>query len=331
MKATEIKALIKKFESLKVLVIGDLMLDKYVLGKATRLSPEAPVPIVAAQKTENYLGGAGNVLQNLFSLGAQPIICSVLGKDDAAQEILELLKKQQLNAAGILQSKDRKSTVKTRVIGNNHQLLRIDDESSHPLNRKEVSGLIELIQKILKTKKIDVVIFEDYDKGVITQEVIDEVIKFSQKNNIPVAVDPKKRNFHKYHHVDLFKPNFKELVEGLNLEGKESDLEINSSVRNFMQTNLHKNVLLTLSERGVRFITTKESLNKTAHLRQIADVSGAGDTVIAVAALALALKQKPAVIAEMANIAGGIVCEYVGVVPLPKKKFEEECIKLMAK
>jgi rfaE bifunctional protein kinase chain/domain len=203
--------LINQFENIPVLVIGDVMIDAYLFGNVERISPEAPVPIVAVNKKENRLGGAANVALNLVALGAKPILCSVIGNDLEANDLLNLLQENKIDASGIIKSNDRITTTKTRIISQNHQMIRIDNEDATNINHAQTLLLIDKIKELLPLAKI--VIFEDYDKGVITEKLIDEISKAANDLGIPTVVDPKKRNFGFYKNVTLFKPNLKELRE----------------------------------------------------------------------------------------------------------------------
>lgn len=317
------------FNKLKVLIIGDVMVDAYYWGKVDRISPEAPVPIVAVEKKEARMGGAANVALNIQAMGATPILCSVIGNDSDGEEFMELLAARNQSSEGILRVDNRKTTKKSRVIGNNHQMLRIDSEQIDPISESLVSEFYAKIEKLIQAEKIDCVIFEDYDKGVITKSLIEKVVKLCQSKEIPTTVDPKKRNFIDYKNVSLFKPNLKELREGLKVEvDPKNDAEIDSAIA-ILEKELSNNItLITLSESGIYINTPKEKHHISAHRRDIVDVSGAGDTVISLASLCLALDLSPRLIAEISNLAGGLVCENVGVVPIDKEDLREEALKL---
>ncbi len=327
MNKNEIVELFKNFNKLNVLIIGDVMIDSYYFGKVDRISPEAPVPIVAVNKKEFRLGGAANVALNIKALGANPILCAVIGNDNDGENFSSLLAAEKLSSEGIVKSNARITTVKTRIIGNKHQVLRVDSENSNPLSETENSELTNSIKTVIKNNKIDVVIFQDYDKGVITEPLIDNIISFCNEKNIPTAIDPKKRNFCNYKNATLFKPNLKELKEGLNIDINPSNLaEIEAAIDQLNSLQQNKINFITLSEHGV-FIKDKNSKKHIpAHFRDISDVSGAGDTVISVASLCLALNQPITMIAEIANLAGGLVCESVGVVPIDKDLLLSEAI-----
>jgi rfaE bifunctional protein kinase chain/domain len=317
--------IISGFSNLNALIIGDVMIDSYLWGKVNRISPEAPVPIVAISKKENRLGGAANVAINVQALGAHPVLCSVIGTDSDSKTFIELLQKQGLITEGIIQSPSRTTTVKTRVIGNNHQMLRVDEEVEDEINHSDRKQLIDRITAIVKSRKIDVIIFEDYDKGVIGKFLIGEVVKLAGNKGIPVAVDPKKKNFNHYRQVSLFKPNLKELREGMKVDIDKGNLnEISKVIKKVAEENQIETVLVTLSEKGAYVYNKKDSKYLPAHVRNIADVSGAGDTVISVAALCIASGASPVTAAILSNFAGGIVCEKVGVVPIEKAQLLKE-------
>jgi rfaE bifunctional protein kinase chain/domain len=317
------KNILEQFKGLKVLVVGDVMIDAYYFGKVERISPEAPVPVVAVEKKENRLGGAANVAMNLVALGAKPIVCSVVGNDKDGDDLIELFHQNGVGTTGIVKSKDRVTTVKVRVISQATQMLRIDTENTEPISAVESYELVERIHQLLIDA--DVLIFEDYDKGVLTAENIAKITEEAHKRGIPVVVDPKKRNFNFYNKADLFKPNLKELREGLHLDIDLNDkIGFEAAVQSLMQTMQLKHAMITMSEKGVMITDGNTFEYIPAHVRKIADVSGAGDTVISVAALCFALKLNMKQTAAMANLAGGLVCEDVGVVPINKTKLEAE-------
>ncbi len=315
------KKLFKSFESQKVLIIGDVMVDSYIKGKIERMSPEAPVPVVTVTQREDRLGGAANVALNIQSLGATPIVCAVTGNDENAKKIRKLFKENKLSANGLLELKNRPTTVKIRIINNDHHVLRLDEEMVKEISSSEEKMLLQKISSVINKEKISVIIFEDYDKGCITTSLIKEVVKRAAKKNIPVSVDPKKRNFLSYKGVTLFKPNLKELKEGFKIKelNPKSRVEVERAVETLIKKLNVSLVLLTLSENGMYITDGKNKHHIPAHLRNVVDVSGAGDTVIAVAALCLAAKADNKTVAELANLAGGLVCEKAGVVPVDKK------------
>ncbi len=327
--------LFSNFNNLRVMVIGDVMVDAYLFGKVDRISPEAPVPVVVVQSRSNRPGGAANVALNIKGLGAEPVLCSVVGRDQKGSEFLEILKQNELAVHGILQSNDRITTTKFRIIGNNSQMLRVDEEITSDLNKREKELLQFRIEHILREEKIDVIIFQDYNKGVIDENLITKTIEIANKKSIPVVVDPKRKNFLSFKGVNLFKPNLKELYEGINGGFDSFSTENTKEAMKLLQEKIEAEIILvTLSENGVmiRAKTAEEKYEIShipAHLRSIADVSGAGDTVISVAALCLALQQNPKTLATISNIAGGLVCESVGVIPIDKNKLQAEVLRLL--
>jgi rfaE bifunctional protein kinase chain/domain len=322
------KNILKKFEGLRVLVIGDVMIDAYLIGNVDRISPEAPVPVVSVQKKENRLGGAANVALNLVALGAKPILCSVIGDDLDGNDLLVLLEKSNIQSSGIIRSKDRKTTTKTRVIAQNHQMIRIDNEQTDSVTEYDSYVLVQrIINDLLPAA--DVVLFEDYDKGVITQPLIEQITLMAHKRGLKVVVDPKKRNFINYKGVDLFKPNLKELREGFKRDTDPSNpAEFEMAVSDLMKVMDLKNIMVTMSERGVMISDGNTFEYVPAHHRKIADVSGAGDSVISVASLAMAIGLSNLELAKLSNLAGGLVCEEVGVVPIDLNRLMEESSKL---
>jgi len=325
------KDLFDKFNGLRILVIGDVMLDAYVMGKVNRISPEAPVPIVSLENEDARIGGAGNVALNLLALGANPIICGVIGEDTSGDKLLNLFEKNGISTDGLVKSMARKTTVKTRVISNKQQLLRIDSESTFPLLESEEIKLNNTIQNIIN-QGVDGIIFEDYNKGVLTDSVIQNVIKIAKEKDIPTAVDPKKENFLSYKGVSLFKPNLKELKEGLNLNFDfNSNKELFEKGIEVLEEKLQNEIsFITLSEFGVFIKNQTEKYYVPAHMRSISDVSGAGDTVIAVATLCLISGASTKQIAEISNLAGGLVCEKSGVVSISKNDLLKEVSELLS-
>lgn len=322
------KNAIKKFEGLKVLVIGDVMIDAYLIGHVERISPEAPVPVVAVERKEYRLGGAANVALNLVALGAKPILCSVIGEDLDGNDLLGLLENAGVSSSGIIKSKERQTTTKTRVMAQNHQMIRIDNEQTDVISEYDSYVLSQrIINDLLPAA--DVVLFEDYDKGVISLGLIEQIVQHAHKHKIKVVVDPKKRNFINYKGVDLFKPNLKELRDGFKKDADPSDVaSFEMAVSDLMKVMELKNIMVTMSERGVMISDGVKFEYIPAHIRKIADVSGAGDTVISVASLCVALGLSNKEIASLSNLAGGLVCEEVGVVPINLTRLTEEAAKL---
>ncbi len=327
MDKSTIENIFKQFNHYNILIIGDVMVDAYVWGKVDRISPEAPVPILSCVNHENRLGGAANVALNIKSMGANPILCSVIGDDEKGTTFLNLLEQIQHDQYGIVRSKHRRTTVKTRFISNNQHMIRVDEEDTHELADEIEAEFIAHVKKLMQEQTIHAVIFEDYDKGVITKKLIKEITDLAKSQNIPVTVDPKKRHFLDFENVTLFKPNFKEFTEGLNLELLKGDREaLFEAAKTFQYEKNINNLLITLSEQGVFICNQKKYQHIPAVIREIADVSGAGDTVISVATLCLAAGMPPEQIARISNLAGGIVCEIPVVVPIDKQQLISEVV-----
>ncbi len=325
------KDLFDSFNKQKIMIVGDVMLDIYMKGKVERISPEAPVPIVSVTETFSRLGGAANVAQNIKALGAEPILCSIIGNDEKSNDLLKLMHEQNMNSSGIVKSNERITTRKVRIISNNAQMLRVDTEDTFDLTKTEHNLLMNEIKNIINNKNIDGIILQDYNKGVLTEDIIKEVIALANEKNIPVGVDPKKKNFLAYKNVTFFKPNLKELRDGIGIPSKEESIDDIIKAVDSLQEKLNCRYLMTtLSERGVliKDYETNVCHHIPAHLRKIADVSGAGDTVLSVAMLCLVCKQNAYNIAALSNLAGGLVCEELGVVPINKDRLKEESKKI---
>ncbi len=315
------------FSKHHILVIGDVMIDSYLWGDVSRISPEAPIPIIATSGRENRLGGAANVALNIQSLGATPILCSVVGDDMHRGVFEELMDKRKLNVDGIIYTSRRKTTVKTRIISQNQHLLRVDEEMDSPVIESITKALTGRIELLLSKFNIDAIVFEDYDKGVITPELISTVVNLANDKGIPTLVDPKRRNFMDYKGVTLFKPNFKEFKEGMKVDlGNEDREEIVAAAEKLRKEKNISMLMITLAEKGVFISEAQKYSFIPAEIRDISDVSGAGDTVISVSALCLALGLSANVIARVANMAGGLVCEVPGVIPVDKNLLLKECV-----
>ena len=325
----------EKIANERVMIVGDVMIDSYMWGDVTRISPEAPVPVVQVTKREKRLGGAANVALNVESMGAIPIICSVLGNDDSSKDFQQIMYNNNMDRRGIVTSDNRMSTVKSRVIGNNMHIVRVDEENTHPLSSVEEDQMLDRINRIIKAMPIDAIIFQDYDKGCITPRIIEEVTTLARRKKILTTVDPKHRNFASFKNVSLFKPNLKELREGLNIEIDDSSDETLihdlQEASNLIVNRQHIDiVLITLSSRGMYACDFRnkqpQSVLVPSSARAVSDVSGAGDTVISVITLALAAGVPLQQAVHMANAAGGIVCEQVGVVPIDCQRLKNELV-----
>ncbi|GAB5539272.1 MAG: D-glycero-beta-D-manno-heptose-7-phosphate kinase [Salibacteraceae bacterium] len=312
-----VEKLFQLFRKQNIIVIGDVILDAYMHGRADRISPEAPVSILDVESKSYRLGGAANVALNVHALGANPILCSIIGSDLGGQQILDLMTKSKIGVDHVHASAERRTSVKTRLMSANRQMMRIDEEQNNPLAHADEEKLLQTITEAIAATRPDAIIFEDYDKGVITPVIIERVISLARKHDIPVSVDPKKRNFLSYSGATLFKPNLKELKEGLNNPNILPEQTSLKAAFDFLMEVMPVDMaLFTLSSHGM-FITNGEfSEHVPTKAQHIADVSGAGDTVIATATCALAAGCTMSQIANTANSAAGIVCQQPGVVAI---------------
>lgn len=332
MNVSEFDTLFQSFNTLKIGVIGDVMLDTYWWGKVERISPEAPVPVVAVSKKEQRIGGAGNVALNVASLGAAVNVISIIGNDDEGKQLVSLLNDNNINTDFIILNNERITTNKIRIISRNQHMMRLDAEVTTALTIHTEEILLNAFIKYVADVQPQLVILEDYNKGLLTKNVIEKVIGICKENNILTAVDPKRKNFFEYKGVDIFKPNLHEIKEGLNILGEEISEKLLGEMHDLLTEKLqHKISFITLSEKGVFYESGMEKAIIPTHIRSIADVSGAGDTVIAVASVVFAATKNVRLMADIANIAGGMVCEEVGTVAIDKIKLLEECKNLLAK
>jgi D-glycero-beta-D-manno-heptose-7-phosphate kinase len=328
--SVDYKELFKSFASVKIGVVGDMMLDTYWWGNVERISPEAPVPVVTVDRKEYRIGGAGNVALNLASLGASVSVFSVIGDDDDGQILCDLLKKKNIDTGYLLKSVSRITTNKMRVISRNQQMMRLDSETQISLPADQEKKLIEKLERFVNEQSPSAIIFEDYNKGVLTESVIRNIIDICKRKLVITAVDPKRKHFFDYKGVDIFKPNLKEAREALNLLIEEVNENTLMQIHQKLKEELHHQIsLITLSEKGVFYEDGRESHIVASHIRNVADVSGAGDTVIAVATLIYSLTKNTHLMAEIANLAGGLVCEAVGTVAIDKARLLKECQRLL--
>jgi rfaE bifunctional protein kinase chain/domain len=320
---------ILRFENKRIAIIGDLMLDRYLWGSAIRISPEAPVPVVDIDQESNRLGGSANVANNIITLGGIAYPIGLIGNDHNGNIILELMNSDKFITDGIIKDPNLPTTVKTRVIANNQHVVRIDRENKHTISEKSYQLLFNFIEANIKS--FDAIIFEDYNKGVITKELIKNVINLAKKHSIPVTVDPKFDNFFEFVNVDVFKPNRKEAEEAIGQKIK-SDEDLFKVMQSIQRKINCANLLLTRGEKGMALMEKNGEITLiSTRARNIADVSGAGDTVISTLTMALVSGATPKEAAVISNFAAGIVCEEVGVVPIRKdiliNKIQEELTK----
>lgn len=325
MNKSELQKVFNSMDGLHVVVVGDVMLDNYWWGNVERISPEAPVPVVALNRRESRLGGAANVALNCRSLGAKVSLASVVGDDSEGTILIKIAGEAGIDTSLVMQSWRRPTTTKTRLLSRNQQMMRIDDEVTDDLFPDEEHPFIDMVLKFLQRVKPNVLIFEDYNKGLLKENVIQRITAHCKEIGIVTAVDPKKKNFLAYKDINIFKPNLKEVREGLHLPvGNVDEKELNE-VHSKLSSVLHHDVtFITLSEKGVFYNNGFSSSIIPSHIRNIADVSGAGDTVIATAAMVYAITRDVHLMAEISNLAGGLVCEEVGVVSIRKDKLRKE-------
>lgn len=330
MASIDFDKLFGSFSGMKIGVVGDVMLDTYWWGHVERISPEAPVPVVALDKKEYRIGGAGNVALNLSCLGAKVSMLSVIGTDEDGAALTKLFINNGIGVDELLQSDSRITTSKSRIISRNQQMMRLDSEITHDLSPEMEQQLILKVEAYIQREKPDAIILEDYNKGVLTENVIKQVIALCKSNGVLTSVDPKRKNFLTYKQVDIFKPNMKEVKDGLNMLVDDVNEHLLNDIHERLREKLHHHIsFITLSEQGVFYRKENDSRIVPSHRRNIADVSGAGDTVIAVASLLYAATGDVELMAEVANIAGGLVCEEVGTVAINKDRLLQECKLLL--
>lgn len=323
--------LFEQLSSIKVGVIGDVMLDTYMWGHVERISPEAPVPVVSLDKKEYRIGGAANVALNIRSLGAEVSMLSVTGDDDENVILKKMLEAEGIRTEFLLNSSQRITTSKTRIISRNQQMMRLDNETTADLGYEDENRLILAVQHFIAQEKPNVIILEDYNKGVLTELLIKKTIALCKHHNIITAVDPKRKNFFSYKEATIFKPNLKEVREALNIISDKTDTASLQQVHQQLHQQLqHQISFITLSEKGVFYQDGNAHQIIPSHIRNIADVSGAGDTVIATAALIYAATKNTELMAAVSNIAGGLVCEEVGTAAINKDRLLKECVHLLS-
>ncbi len=319
---------ILKYTNKNILVVGDVMLDSYYFGSVERLSPEAPVPICDIINKTNKLGGSANVALNIKKLNNNPILISVIGYNDKSDIFLNLLKENDIDTSFIIKSKNRITTNKIRVIGNDHHLIRIDEESKNDLNNKDLNCIIKNINKVIKN--IDTILIQDYDKGVINKKLIRYLINISKQYNIPIICDPKIKNFKFYKGIELIKPNFSEFKKGMKIEISLNEIELSKYCKKLHKEQNIKTIMITLSKYGI-YISKNDNGYHQEWVRtneiEVSDVSGAGDSVIAVLSFLIHSDLSIIDISKICNIAGGMVCKEVGVVPIFIDDLQKEISK----
>jgi len=324
MERTKLTELFNSFGKKSVAVVGDVMLDKYIIGEVTRVSPEAPVPVIDVSEESYRLGGAANVAMNIHSLGGSCLLFGVTGNDDIQKQLAYEMTLQQFSPDFLAIDPTRKTTCKTRIIAQNHHIVRIDTETKEPISdeveQEILNGLTENIADI------SAVIFEDYNKGVLTKRLIHKVTQLANKHDIPILVDPKRANFFEFQNCTVFKPNLKEISDAFGKSFKNTDKDVAEACKMLREKLNSKYILLTRGEKGASIYNDTLTHIPSVAL-EVADVSGAGDTVIAVLTLGLAAGLTIVDAAKLANFAAGIVCGEVGAVAINKEKLFEYCLK----
>ena len=298
------------FHSKRIMVIGDLMLDKYYWGYTERISPEAPVPIVDVDRVDYRPGGAANVALNLSSLGCEVVLFGFIGSDNDGIKLIDVLKKQNVNCEDIIVSENRHTTVKTRVMSHDNQVIRVDFESKKDLSSQSIKKLSNVLEKNISS--VDGVILQDYNKGVLGKNNIELILDLARKLDKNIYVDPKKDNFKSYLNVRLFKPNLIEFESAYRIKDKS----IRSSGFHLKNEIAAELLLITEGSKGVSLFDGKEYYHIPTKARKVHDVSGAGDTVISTFTLSDVCGSTPKESAILANFAAGRVCEEVGVIPI---------------
>lgn len=308
-------ALADQFSQKHILVVGDLMLDSYMWGATSRISPEAPVPIVSVSEVTHSPGGAANVGRNIVSLSAKVTMVGIVGDDNHGEQLLELMTERGMQVHSVAKETQRPTTVKTRVIAQGQQVVRTDQESLEELSDKSLHAINDSIEQYLKD--VDGIILADYNKGLLTEKMIASILYMANANNVPVYVDPKHDHFFAFSGVRLFKPNIAEFTRAMNSADPQSGGKV-------LRKKLHaEHVLVTLGSDGMLLTTAENSVKINTKARAVHDVSGAGDTVIAVYTLADQSGASPEEAATLANLASGRVCEEVGVVPIDMEMLTE--------
>ncbi|MBH09422.1 MAG: D-glycero-beta-D-manno-heptose-7-phosphate kinase [Candidatus Marinimicrobia bacterium] len=306
----------KIYNSKHLMVVGDVMLDKYIWGAINRISPEAPVPIVDIEKIELHAGGAANVARNISGLGGKVSLVGLIGNDASGNNLKSLLKEDNYSHHFLINDPNRKTTVKTRIIAHNQHVVRLDDESNTILTDNILISLKRVIEALFD--KVDGIIIQDYDKGLISPDFISWIMVEAKKSYIPVYVDPKKKYFSCYKGARLFKPNYEEYLSDRSIE-----IDLQTDAEMYRVDNEYEILLITLGADGMILFTDKNYYRIPTQARAVHDVSGAGDTVIATFALNDVCGIDPNESAILANLAAGKVCEAVGVVPITQKSLKE--------
>jgi len=330
MKKTRLTQIVDKFRDMRIAVVGDLMLDVYIWGKASRISPEAPVPIVQVKKKSCCLGGAANVMRNVVTLGGKVKAYGIIGDDSDGNEMKKLFESYSIDPASLSIDKSRRTTKKQRIIASAQQLLRVDFEDTEKIDDVIRQEIIIELKKLIDAKAVDAIIFEDYGKGVLNEEMLNQVIACARENNIITSLDPKPGHLLKVKGLTVMKPNRSEAfaITGTFSQGNgmpvEEDKQLHAVAAQLLDEWEPDYLIISLAAQGMAlFRKNAEMVVIPTKAREVYDVSGAGDTVIAAFTLALSTGADPVEAAEIANHAAGIVVGKVGTVTVSKDELLE--------
>ncbi|NTU58214.1 MAG: D-glycero-beta-D-manno-heptose-7-phosphate kinase [Chlorobiaceae bacterium] len=318
-----IEQLFQKFRKQKIAVVGDVMLDKYIFGHVSRISPEYPVPVVDVTHESNRLGGAANVALNTHALGAETLLFGVTGNDSGRDSLESLMREHGLESGMLVTDSSRPTTCKTRILSQNHHITRVDYESREPLDATTEAKLLAMFSEVAGT--LDAVVFEDYNKGVLTESLIASITGICRKLGIPVLVDPKLKGFFTYGGCTIFKPNLSELAASLGIVLRNNDREVEEACLKLREKLETDSIVVTRSEKGIT-VYNGSFTHIPATSLDVADVSGAGDTVIGIIALGIAAGLDLVTSTKIANLAAGTVCQEVGAVPVRPEKLFSACL-----
>lgn len=317
----KIKKIISRFDDAKILIVGDVMLDEFVWGTVSRISPEAPVPVVWVNKETVMPGGASNVANNVATLGGRTIIAGIIGRDQKGKILTAELQKKNVDTEGLIIDDERPTTLKTRVVANRQQVVRIDRESTQEISERVLRKIIGFISS--RIKEVDGIIIEDYGKGLITPRLLKKIVPMARRLKKIITVDPKEEHFSYYHGVTSLTPNRYEAQNAVGFKIKD-DAALNKAGRDILKKLNSDTVLITLGEEGMRlFEKGKKPLHIPTIAQEVFDVSGAGDTVISAFTLSLCSGATSTEAAHIANCAAGIVVGKVGIAVVTKEELME--------
>ncbi|HHE07895.1 MAG TPA: D-glycero-beta-D-manno-heptose-7-phosphate kinase [Chlorobaculum parvum] len=318
-----IEHIFQAFKKSRIAIIGDLMIDKYIFGHVSRISPEYPVPVVDVNREDSRLGGAANVAINTHALGAETLLFGVTGQDAERTNLLRLMQERQLDTSMVVADPSRPTTCKTRILSQNHHITRVDYERRHPLDEAIEAQLLGMFRQVAPS--LDAVVLEDYNKGVLAPSLVEAVIAVCRDLEVPVLVDPKLKGFFSYSGCTVFKPNLSELSASLGISAGNTDREVEEACLQLTEKLDVTSLVVTRSEKGMTIYNGSFTHIPAVSL-DVADVSGAGDTVIAMLALGMASKLDLVTSTRIANLAAHTVCQEVGAVPVRTEKLFNACL-----